>query len=96
MIFDGVEQMKKRFQVVRAKPGTLIAKFGRAERDDQPSVCYAWGGEGASKADAHILSQALEGNDVFENCNLVEELKKRGYDITTMKFSISKLNQESN
>jgi len=90
--------MKKRFQLVRAKPGTLIAKFGRAEgeRGEQASVCYAWGGEGASKADARILSQALEANKVFEDCTLVEELKKRGYDITTMKFSISKLNQESN
>ena len=36
-----------------------------------------------------MLSEALEHLDVFEGKSLVQELEARGYDISTLRFSIS-------
>lgn len=81
--------MQKRIRVPTAKPGELKACYGRAERGDSPDICYVWGGEGAHKSDGRILSEALEHAEVFDGKNLRQELEARGYDITTLKFSIS-------
>lgn len=73
---------------IRAKPGELIAAFGTAERGDRPDIQYAWGGGGASKSDGRILCNALEEVKVFNGKTLREELTDRGYDISTLRFSI--------
>ncbi|AUQ62149.1 hypothetical protein [Phaeobacter inhibens] len=80
--------MAKRIHTLTAKPGQLRAGWGRPEPGETPDLCYAWGAAGADKTDGRVLSSAFE----FEkNCfgrTLREELEYRGYDVTTLKFSI--------
>lgn len=46
------------------------------------------GGGGATKSDAHMLSHAFEAVRLLNGKTLREELVVRGFDITTMQFSI--------
>lgn len=52
--------MKKRYRRKRAKPGQLLIYYGKLPHDD-PDVIFAWGGAGANKCDANLLSFALSG-----------------------------------
>lgn len=81
--------MKRRLRAPVTKPGQLQAYWGRPQPGAKPSVVYAWGGAGACKAEGRLLSEALEHLDVFEGKSLVQELEARGYDISTLRFSIS-------
>lgn len=83
--------VRKRWLVAVPKPGMLVARYGRPSRGDSLQVCYAWGGGGADKSDGRILSNALEGAHVQQGRTLCEELEARGYDITTLRFSIERL-----
>lgn len=88
---------KKRAPV--SKPGELRVGWGAAERGDLEDVCYAWGGEGANKSDAHLLHNAI-GSSRFSPSferpgytvepSLIEELAERGYDLSTLRISIRK------
>jgi hypothetical protein len=80
--------MAKRIMVPVAKPGQLLVKWGRPSRGESPDLMFAWGAEGAAKSDARVLSSAFEECDVFDGQNLRQVLQERGYDITTLKFSI--------
>ena len=99
----------RRYRRRKAKPGQLIAYYGKAERWDKPDVCISWGGGGAEQADASLLYVALCAKRM-EPClrsespirsdhkfveSFVEELEKRGYDITTLKFSIEQKRDKS-
>ena len=82
---------QKRVRKVSAKPRQLVAAWGRSGeegRGELPSLQYAWGASGASKTDANMLCGAFENVRVFGLNTLREELEARGYDITTLKFSI--------
>lgn len=88
--------MKKRWHKLRAKPGELKAQWGKASRWDGPDLCYAWGGGGAAKADAHLMHgvftmdrYGFAGYEDREH-SFLKELEARGYDITTFKFSIKR------
>jgi hypothetical protein len=81
--------MAKRVYVPVAKPGQLIARWGRPSHRESPDLSYAWGASGAAKSDAKILSSAFEEFDVYDGKSLRAELEARGYDITTLRFSIS-------
>lgn len=77
----------------KAKPGELKAQWGK-QPDDSPDLCYAWGGTGAQRCDAHLIHQVFtcdrygfKGYDDREP-SFLKELEKRGYDITTFRFSI--------
>lgn len=80
---------------VKAKPGELKAQWGYT-RDEGENIYFAWG-EGCHKADGGMLSHVLEGERPillagglkFQQ-SLRKELEERGYDITTLKFSILK------
>lgn len=87
----GERTTNKRLLVPKAKPGQLLARYGRASRGQDLEICYAWGGRGADSPDARILSNALEEVPVFGGRSLSEELTRRGYDITTLRFSIERL-----
>lgn len=97
--------MTKRYRRRHAKPGQLLIYYGKLPHDG-PDVIYAWGGGGANKRDASFLTYALSGKRqrmvygdervrngghplVFDP-SVLEELEARGYDITTIKFSIMK------
>ena len=83
-----------------AKPGEIKVGWGRADNYDAPDICSAWGGQGADKSDARMVNTRLtekrmrqsfpDMKVVFEP-SFIEELEARGYDITTLKFSIQKL-----
>lgn len=90
---------KKRYGRVKAKPGQLLLKYGKPKYD-APDICMAWGGDGASKADANLMHSiffsrrlAIDfeksgGRDYKFINTLAEELDKRGYDLSTLEFSI--------
>ena len=85
----------KRWREPKAKPGELKSQWGKL-RYDTPDLCFAWG-EGVGRHDGALL------NDVFTSVryqcsffndkplpSFVDELTSRGYDITTLRFSIQK------
>lgn len=80
--------MKRRWRVVVAKPGELKVQYGKLSHDPTPDVCFAWG-EGCNSADSRLLDYFFVRCMLDDN-NLLNELAERGYDITTMKFSIQK------
>ena len=87
-----MDEMKK-YRSPKAKPGELKAQWGKLPGDN-PAICYAWG-DGVGKCDAHLLHNAFSCkthnpiNDTWD-ISFFEELEKRGYDMTTLKFSIQK------
>lgn len=89
--------MTKRYRTLKAKPGELRAYYGLADGDG-PDVCYAWG-DGVAKADGRLLHGILSCDRMmldFPNIghkygpSFLKELEERGYDITTLRFSIQK------
>ena len=91
--------MKKRITTPVAKPGELIARWGRVDRHSAPSIVYAYP-DRSGKSDSRVLCDAIEGprcspsstpfGGYDVNPSLVEELESRGYDITTLRISIKK------
>ncbi len=84
--------MSKRIHRLTAKPGQLRAGWARPEPGGPPDLCYAWGGAGADKSDVRIVSEAIEAAHICGGSSLRFELERRGYDITTLKFSIERKN----
>lgn len=86
---------KKRFRAPIAKPGDLKMYWGKVQDSLSHQVCGAWG-DGSSKRDLHLLFGALcEPRNRYmaseQYPSIVDELIARGYDITTLKFSIQKI-----
>lgn len=79
---------KKRWRTIQPKPGHIVARWGKPDRWNSPDLCYAWGSR-AQKPDGRVLMRALEEAEVFEGRSLREELELRGYDLTTLRFSIA-------
>lgn len=82
----------KRFRQPKAKPGQLKVQWGKLNGDD-PDLVFAYGGAGAQGCDSRLLyyyfcSKKVTGNEI--ELSLFEELEKRGYDMTTFKFSIER------
>ncbi len=91
----------KRYRRRKAKPGELIAYYGKAERWDKPDICTAYGGAGADKPDSLMLMLALcdspartakhgRESESYPWRSLLQELDARGYDLTTLRFSIQR------
>lgn len=90
--------MTKRYRRRTAKPGQLIAYYGKI--DGSEDICYAWGGDGASKADSHLIHGMFSGYEYRKHGRspsphdgYLEALEARGYDLTTLRFSIQKKQQ---
>lgn len=81
--------MAKRFKTPNAKNGELLVKYGQEYGDRDLFYCWPEN-ECGMKRDSRLVMMALERNKVFEGKSLREELESRGYDITTLKFSIMK------
>lgn len=88
----------KRFRRPKLKNGELRVYWGKLPRDSA-DVIIAWQGDPSMKRDANFLFYSLcnEHPDVqaihlFSKMkpSVVKELEARGYDITTLKFSIMK------
>jgi hypothetical protein len=89
----------KRYRQPVAKPGELKIVYGKPGRHDEPDLCVAWGGGGADKSDGrtamHALTEKRLGYSfpsmaIEQRPSLVEELESRGYDITTLRFTIQR------
>jgi hypothetical protein len=78
-----------RFRAPKAKAGELLVKYGKHCGDLDLFYCYP-SNELGMRRDSRLLSYAFEGHDLFDGKNLRQELIDRGYDITTLKFSIKK------
>lgn len=88
----------KRYRAFKAKPGEIRLGFGKAP-GELPDICFAWG-EGTHKWDAKFINYIfcsprpkIGATPSFE-ISVIDELQARGYDITTIKFSIQKLKTE--
>lgn len=84
---------KKRWRAPKARDGQLKMQYGKLPHDE-PDMCVVWG-SGCAKADSRLLMNRLHEKifspGTFDNDpGLIEELENRGYDITTLRFSIEK------
>jgi hypothetical protein len=85
----------------KAKPGELKAEWGIAVRGDHPNIVFAWG-EGCYKSDGAILSDLFYHAALYPSIkcpenekSFLKHLEERGYDITTLRFSIQKKKAET-
>lgn len=73
-----------------SRPGEVKVQHGKVAND----LMMCWG-DGTAKADAALLIRALTSptHRPIDNTwapSLIDDLKDRGYDITTLKISIEK------
>jgi len=88
----------KRLRKPKLKDGELRVYWGRLPHDS-PDVIFAWQGDQSMRRDSKLLHYALacdhpdpHTTPLFSKMNpsLIKELELREYDITTIKFSITK------
>lgn len=91
--------MKKRFRSPKLKDGELRMYWGKPDPHDNPDIVLAYQGNRQMRADTALLHFALcckkpnpHKLPIFSvmEPSLIEELDERGYDLTTLKFSIMK------
>lgn len=88
----------KRLRKPKLHNGELRVYWGKLPHDN-PDVIYAWQGDSSMKRDSAMLCYFMGSQHpdphvkpIFSKMkpSLIEELEARGYDITTLKFSIMK------
>jgi hypothetical protein len=88
----------KRYRVPKLKDGELRVYWGK-EPHDYPDMMFAWQGDSSMKRDSNLLHYVMATQHpdphvqpIFSKMkpSLLEELDSRGYDLTTLKFSIMK------
>lgn len=91
MTTETIPQKKKRLRMpTPAKPGELKVAHGKLEWYDKTAdICYLYGAYGAYKGDAATVGEAFERARLSNGKTLVQYLKDEGFDISTIKFSIS-------
>jgi len=80
---------KKRYRKPNAKDGELLVKYGQEDGQKDLHYCYPEN-ETRMSADSRIVMLAFESTNLINDKTLRKELEDRGYDITTLKFSIMK------
>ena len=89
----------RRLRAPKLKDGELRVYWGKPDKHCSPDVTFAWQGDPVMRADTRLLhshfgSQRPDPHvkPLFSKMipSLIEELQARGYDITTLKFSIQK------
>ena len=89
----------KRFRTPKLADGELRIYWGREPHDRTPDVMFAWQGDRSMKHDTNLLHYMMASKHpdtsvtpLFSKMrpSLFEELDARGYDLTTLKFSIMK------
>lgn len=78
------------------KPGVLSFKWSKKKdygfdttTGERGDIEFKWG-QGISKSDGHLLFSFINYVKGLDGKTLVEELLNRGYDLTTIRFSIEK------
>lgn len=90
---------KKRYRVPRPKPGHLVVTWGKADRHALPSIVYVYP-DRDGRCDARVLGDVLEGRRYLPDHqaaggyrverSLADELEARGYDLSTLRISITR------
>ena len=90
----------KRLRKPKLKDGELRIYWGREDHDRTPDVILAWQGDRMMKRDTNLLHSIICSKRPTVTAtrvdwynmepSLIEALEARGYDITTLKFSIMK------
>lgn len=81
--------MQKRFRTPKAKEGELLVKYGQEHGDRDLFYCWPEN-ECGMRHDSRLVMHALERCDIFGDGSLRKQLEERGYDITSLKFTIRK------
>lgn len=84
------------------KPGELKVQWGKLP-SESPGLCYVWG-EGVPNADATLLHDVLSSpryrplQSLHEapDPSFLKELEARGYDLSTLRFTIQKKQRSKN
>lgn len=97
-----MSKVKRRWRIPKAKPGELLIKWGKPDRYNDPDIVYA-NGPGTHHGDGHYMyyvfgTQRISPDTSWRRTNgfpeyedsFLKELDRRGYDLTTLKFSIQK------
>lgn len=88
----------KRFRKPILKDGELRVYYGKLPHDE-PDVVFEWRGDSSMMRDTRLLYSVLAcpkpdlfAKPLFSKMepSLLQELEARGYDISTIKFSIQK------
>lgn len=79
----------KRYRRRTAKDNQIMLYYGKAYTYDAPDICVAWGKQ-AGKPTANLIMSAFCETHKLIDVSLIEELDRRGFDVTTIKFSIEK------
>lgn len=88
----------KRLRKPKLKDGELRVYWGKVPHEN-PDVVFAWQGDRMMKRDTNLLCSVFCSKQpdpfvqpIFSRMmpSLIEELTARGYDLTTLRFSISK------
>ena len=79
----------KRFRTPKLKDGELRVYWGKLPHDS-PDVVFSWQGDRSMKRDTALISYLFSKREPGTSRSLLEELEYRGYDITTLRFSIIK------
>lgn len=88
----------KRFHRPKLKDGQLMVYWGKLPHD-VPDIIIHWQGDSSMSRDSRLLYYHLScrrpdplAKPLFSKMepSLIEELEDRGYDITTLRFSIMK------
>ena len=89
----------KRLRTPKLQDGELRIYWGREPHDRTPDIMFAWQGDRSMKRDTNLLHYMMCSKHPDPNAkplfsvmrpSLMEELDARGYDLTTLKFSIKK------
>jgi hypothetical protein len=85
--------MTKRYRAPKIKDGELKAQWGKLPHYNPDMIIV--NGQGVPKCDANLLystlfSERYSPSLMAWNKPFYEELESRGYDLTTLKFSIQK------
>jgi hypothetical protein len=95
--------MAKRLRRRKMKDGELAMYWGRVD-GDAPDVVYEWRGDSSMRSDSRLLYHLVGCERVDPRASplyskmipsLIDQLIGRGYDITTLKFSIMKKTDET-
>ncbi len=88
----------KRFRTPKLKDGELRIYWGKLPHNS-PDVVFAWQGDSSMKRDSALLHYRFgskhpdpHAKPIFSKMepSLLEDLEARGYDLTTLHFSIRK------
>jgi hypothetical protein len=70
------------------RPGVVELRYACVR--SSPDIHFTWG-DGCRASDGHLVNSAFNVAMRGEDKSLIEELVARGYDVTTIRFSIKKL-----